>query len=178
MRLSEEHYDRSRYEQDKRAATIELLERRRYERAFEPGCGFGHLSRSLTSRCGELVVWECDSETHRRASDVLADHPNIRVECASVPAQWPAGSFDLIVLCEFLYYLDPNALHEVAQRAVASLSERGEVLACHWRHPIPESDLVGDDVHRLIDQRSGLTRVRDHRNDDYVLTLWRREATT
>ncbi len=47
-------------------------------------------------------------------------------------------------------------------------------MACHWRHPIPEGDLVGDDVHRIVDQCAGLTKTREHRHRDYMLTLWQR----
>lgn len=177
MRLSYEHYSLSSYEQSKRAATLAFLGRERYARAFEPGCGYGHLSKPLSERCDSLLAWECDKATHDKATDFLAPHENIDVELAHVPAMWPTGNFDLIVLCEILYYLTPEDLREVAGLADASLCDGGELIACHWRHPIPESELVGDYVHRVIGERTDLTMVREQLENDYVLTLWRRDLT-
>ncbi len=125
MRLSEDHYSQSLYEQEKRSACGRILNRPRYARAFEPGCGYGHLSQLLATRCDDLVVWECDKATHDRAGQILAPRANIRVERAQVPAHWPSGSFDLIVLCEFLYYLTPADIARVARRADSSLAKGG-----------------------------------------------------
>ena len=173
MRLSYEHYSLSSYEQSKRAATLAFLGRERYARAFEPGCAYGHLSKPLSERCDALLAWECDKATRDKALDCLSPHENIEVELASVPEMWPTGDFGLIVLSEFLYYLTPEEIEEVAALAAASLSDGGELIACHWRHPIPESDLVGDEVHRIIDEHARLTKIRETVENDYVLTLWR-----
>jgi SAM-dependent methyltransferase len=178
MRLSYDHYSQSSYERTKRDDTIAFLGRSRYARAFEPGCGYGHLSEPLCVRCDTLLSWECDETTCAQAIDMLAPHSNIKVEHASVPALWPTGTFDLIVLCEFLYYLTPPELEHVALLAATSLRESGELLACHWRHPIPETKLLGDDVHRALAASPELTCVRDYRGADHVLNLWRRTASS
>jgi hypothetical protein len=176
MRLTYEHYSHSLYERAKREVTLGFLGRSRYRRAFEPGCGYGHFSKLLSARCDSLLAWECDAETCAKAADVLASHQNIKLELASVPALWPTGAFDLIVLSEFLYYLRPQELEHVALLASTSLTEDGELVACHWRHPIPETDLVGDDVHRTLSALPELAILRDYRGPDYVLNVWRRVA--
>ena len=47
-----------------------------------------------------------------------------------IPAEWPDGMFDLIVLSEVLYYLDAAANLATARRAAAAL--RPGAVAWSW----------------------------------------------
>lgn len=51
------------------------------------------------------------------------------------------------MLSEFLFYLQPEAVEEIAWKAQETLSGGGVILACHWRHPIEHCVINGDDVH-------------------------------
>ena len=52
------------------------------------------------------------------ASERLHAHANVEVMHAWVPAQWPAETFDLIVLSEFGFYLDGPTLDALADRVL------------------------------------------------------------
>ena len=59
--------------------------------------------------------------------------PNVALENISVPAEWPAGSFDLIVLSEVVYYLDAGGdVVRLADRVRGSVEPGGHVLLVHW----------------------------------------------
>ncbi len=174
MRLSEAHYTHSAYERRKRACTIALLAREHYESAFEPGCGYGHLTELLARRCTRLLATDADAATVERARQRLAHHRGVAIEHTCVPTQWPREKFDLIVLAEFLYYLPKVSIATLAACAAQSLEAGGEIIACHWRHPIPESDFSGDAAHEILEHWLGLERTDEHADRDFVLASWRR----
>jgi SAM-dependent methyltransferase len=173
MRLNEQHYTTSAYEQRKRALTVDCLPHAHYEHAFEPGCGYGHLSELLAPRCTRLLATDIDTNTLAQARTRLAGHSNVYVKCLRVPDEWPLGEFDLIVVAEFLYYLSRDSIAAVARAAARSVRNDGTLVACHWRHPIPESDFSGDAVHEILQSELGMECQRQHVEDDFVLTQWR-----
>ena len=56
----------------------------------------------------------------------------MRFEQRIVPDGFPAGSFDLIVLSEVLYYLHAADLERVAAQAAEALEPGGDLILCHW----------------------------------------------
>jgi len=72
---------------------------------------------------------------HRRL--VRAGHRNaVTLLRASLDQPWPANRYDLVVLSEVCYYLDPGVLRAVMDREVPQLAAGATVLAAHWRHPV------------------------------------------
>ena len=71
---------------------------------------------------------------------------------------WPDGELDLVVLSEVGYFLSPAALEGLVGRVITSLSPKGVVVLCHWRHPVKGWPLDGPEVHRLFG-REGLPPV-------------------
>lgn len=172
-------YETSWYEARKRTLTLAALTRKRYARAFEPGCSIGVLTRELAVRCDALLAWDT-SETAldtARGRVAAAGHDTCSVKFAAgwVPADWPSGEFDLIVFSEIGYFMSRAEMREARARIGASLAPGGELLACHWRHPIEGGELDGDGVHRLLDATPGLQSVVHHRETDLVIDLWSRE---
>lgn len=167
------------YEQRKRAVTLACLPRERFARAFEPGCSIGVLTAELAARCDALLATDVSEAALEQARARTRDHPGVQVELASVPAQWPAGQFDLVVLSEVGYYCGPTDLERLAQRAEAALTPDGVLLACHWRHRVEEYPLTGDQVHERLRARPGLEVLARHLEEDYVIdVLVRRPATS
>lgn len=171
------------YERRKYAITVASLDRSRYRRCFEAGSSVGVLSAMLSGRCDELVSADISAPAVRATRERLdsAGHPDCRftVEQRALPEQWPPGSFDLIVLSEMLYYFASTELDAVLDRAVASLEPGGTLLAVHWRHPVTDYPLGGDDVHQRIRRRAGLTLLGEHREADFALdVLVRAEGET
>ena len=89
-----------------------------------------------------------------------------------MPGAWPAAKFDLIVLSELGYYLDPGSLHTLATQTRNSLHPGGTVLACHWRRQIDGCALDGDAVHEILDSHLALPRMGRWADADMVLDVW------
>lgn len=165
------------YEQRKRAATLAALPRDRYRRAFEPGCSIGTLTASLAQRCDALVAADASETVVGAARAALADSPHVDVRRMQVPDEWPDGELDLVVVSEIGYYLDRPALDRLADRCETSLALGGALLACHWRHPVADYPLAGDEVHAVLGRRPGLHQVVRHIEEDFLLDVWTRGAT-
>jgi cyclopropane fatty-acyl-phospholipid synthase-like methyltransferase len=159
------------YEQRKRDVTLAALTRPRYRRAFEPGCSIGVLTAALADRCDEVVAADVDERAVTTARGSLAPLGNVRVERLALPQEWPDGMFDLVVVSEVAYYLGPAELQQLLDCAVGSLAPRGTLLACHWRHPVPDYPATGDEVHHRLLARPELNQAVSHLEEDFRLDL-------
>jgi LmbE family N-acetylglucosaminyl deacetylase/SAM-dependent methyltransferase len=159
------------YERRKRALTLAALPRERFARAFEPGCSIGVLTAQLGERCDDLLALDVVPATVRKARQRTAHLPGVRVEQGSVPGDWPEGVFDLVVLSEVGYYCGPDDLDTLVDRAAGALAEDGVLVACHWRHPVPEYPLGGDAVHAVLRAHPRLALLAQHEEEDFLLDV-------
>jgi LmbE family N-acetylglucosaminyl deacetylase/SAM-dependent methyltransferase len=158
------------YEQRKRAVVLAALPRQRFHRVFEPGCAIGLLTEELAQRADEVVAWDIVTAAARHTASRLGAADHVTVEARGIPADWPEGRFDLIVLSEVGYYSADLAL--LRARVDDSLAPDGVLLACHWRHPAPDHPQTADDVHAVLSQ--GMHRVLAHVEEDFLLDVWSR----
>jgi SAM-dependent methyltransferase len=165
------------YEQRKYAISVAQLPERRYRSGFEAGCSVGVLTRMLAGRCDRLLSCDLAEAAVQAAARRTADLPNVRVERRQMPGEWPAGSFDLIVFSEILYYFGDDDLERILDRGVGALQPGGTLLAVHWRHPVAEYPRSGDDVHRALAARPGLARLVSHREPDFLAEVYIRADT-
>lgn len=165
------------YEQRKRAMTLACLPARRYHSGYEPGCANGELSAALATRCDRLLVSDGALAAVNIAAVRLSTCDNVRILQAWVPEEWPDEQFDLIVLSEFLFYLNLDALHGLIEKVQQTLSPQGTVLACHWRHPVPGSVVPGDSAHAYLDQRLQLPKICSVIEADYLIDVWSNQAS-
>ena len=114
----------SAYEQEKYRRTIAALGERRFRSGFEPGCSIGVLTRMLARRCDALLAADIVEEPLHTARRYAADLPWVRFARLRIPAEWPDGRFDLIVLSEVLYFLSPRDIATVAARVLDSARPR------------------------------------------------------
>jgi len=163
------------YEARKRALTLAMLPEQRYARAFEPGCSIGELTAALAPRCDALLACDFSPFAAAAARRRVSTLPNVLVTCDAVPAFWPQESFDLIVISELGYYLDVDALDDMADKAWRSLDADGTIVACHWRHPIPEGPLTGDSVHARLRSERGVVSVGHYEDADALIDVWCRK---
>jgi trans-aconitate methyltransferase len=126
------HFRSSPYERDKYAATLSALPRRRFRAALEIGCSIGELTRLLAERCDEVHGVDIAAAPLAIARARCADMPHVRFSQATVPAEWPAGAYDLIVLSEILYFLSRDDLTAVARRVCQCVTGTGVVLLVNW----------------------------------------------
>jgi SAM-dependent methyltransferase len=162
------------YEARKYALAVALLPRERYRSAFEPGCSIGVLTAQLAPRCDRLLACDAVPDAVAAARSRTAGLPCVRVERRVIPGEWPPGSFDLIVLSEFLYYFDDADLGQVLGLGIGSLRPGGQILAVHWRHPAPDHPRTGDEVHEDLAAHPGLARLARYRDRDFTAEVYAR----
>jgi len=160
------------YEQRKHALTVGVLTRDRYACAFEPGCSVGALTALLAPRCDRLLATDRVPAALAEARRRLGDVPGLRLEPMAVPGEFPRERFDLVVLSEIGYYLDEPGLDRLVTATRASLEPGGELVAAHWRHPVPDHALTGDGVHDRLGAAEGLRRVSRHEEADFLLEVF------
>ena len=159
------------YERRKRALTLASLPRERFDRAFEPGCSIGVLTAELAARCDHLLAIDPVAAAVDRAVERTAALAHVEVRQGSVPADWPDGAFDLVVLSEVGYYCGPDDLERLVDRAAQCLTDDGVIVACHWRHPVEEYPLTGDAVHEALLAHPDLALLAQHLEDDFRLDV-------
>ncbi|MDM0066677.1 class I SAM-dependent methyltransferase [Variovorax sp. J31P207] len=165
------------YEERKRALILATLPRRRYQRAFEPGCGIGEFTVALSARCDTVLASDRSARAVEIARQRTAGLRNVRIERQALPADWPhdVAAFDLIVLCELGYFLQPDAMRELARRCDHSLAGDGTLVACDWRPDFAERRLATDAVQAQL-AALGLRRMVRHEEDDFLLQVWSRDG--
>lgn len=167
------------YERRKRAATLAALPRERFSRGLEVGCSIGVLTADLAPRCDRLVATDVSETALGLAAGTVAAagvDDVVELKRLRVPAAWPEGAFDLVVISEVGYYLTAAGLELLADRILASLTADGVVLLCHWRHPMAGWAMDGDDVHDRLRSRLGLPVLVEHLEEDFRLEVLARPA--
>jgi SAM-dependent methyltransferase len=160
------------YERRKHAISVAMLPRREYPDAFEPGCSIGALTELLAPRCGRLLSCDMAGAAVRAAAQRTRHLANVRVERRSIPAGWPDGEFDLVVLSEILYYFAGEDLDRVLDLAVKAVRAGGSLLAVHWLHPVADYPRGGEEVHRHLAARTGIARLAEHREQDFLAEVY------
>ncbi len=162
------------YERRKYDLTLAALPRPRFANALEAGCSIGVFTADLATRCEQLLAVDTSAEAVRLATARTAHLPQVTVEQRRLPDQWPAGSFDLIVLSEIGYYFAAEDLSALVTAGRAALRPGGTLVAVHWRHPVADYPLGGDDVHDEFARRSDLERTVRHEEADFLLDVFQR----
>jgi SAM-dependent methyltransferase len=168
-------FSSSPYEPRRYELTVAALPRRRYQRAFEPGCAIGELTFRLAARCTSLLAMDAAPTAVRAARARCATVPGVDVVVGEVPADWPGGHFDLVVLSELGYYFDVPELVALRDRAVGCLERGGTLLAVHWRGHSADHLLHGDEVHgHLAAGAKLLEHVGRYVEASFRLDIWER----
>ena len=163
------------YEQRKYAITTALLPYARYRLAFEPGCSIGVLTEALRARCDHVVGADVSVAALDRAAqrlDARGLRQRVTLLHGSLDQPWPARPFDLVVLSEVCYYLQPATLREVLDREVPRLAPNTTVVAAHWRHPVAEYPMTGDHANDIIGATEGLHQIAGYRDGDVAIDVY------
>jgi SAM-dependent methyltransferase len=161
------------YEARKQALVVACLQSERYGTVFEPGCSIGATTAKLAARADHVTAMDIAPRALKLAR--AATPPNVEFLQGKVPRDWPDGRFDLIVISELAYYLDPSdcaRLAELASRAA------GELIVVHWRHTVADYPLGGDAVHDIfVDAATdeGLHHPLTHTEPDFRIDSWTRD---
>lgn len=167
------------YERRKYAITTALLPYERYRHAFEPGCSVGVLTEALAGRCDHITstdisVPALDATHARLVSGAVRDR--VTLMRGSIDQPWPPGPFDLLVLSEVCYYLQPDLLRDVLDREVPRLAPAATVVAAHWRHRVQEYPMSGDRANEVIAATAGLHHLGRYQDADVVIDVFDRSG--
>jgi SAM-dependent methyltransferase len=165
-------YATSEYEQDKYRTTLEYLPERT-GRTLELGCSVGVFTAMLAPRTSHLVAVDFSPTALARAADRLAGVENVELLRRRLPEETPVGPFETIVCAEILYYWSADLVEDGVARMEAALAPGGTLLAVHWRHPDPRRELIGDDVHAIVDEATSLVLDASCTTPDYLIDRWR-----
>jgi SAM-dependent methyltransferase len=163
------------YERRKYAITLSLLPYQRYRHAFEPGCSVGVLTELLTQRCDHVTATDVataalDSACRRLRAGARRDQVTLVHQSLDEP--WPAGPFDLVVLSEVCYYLQPDTLRAVLDREIPRLTQGATVVTAHWRHRVDDYPMTGDHANDVIASTEGLHLIGSYRDADVAIEVF------
>lgn len=143
-------YGGSAYEQAKYDRTIAVLGSRRFAAGLEVGCSIGVLTHRLAMLCDRLTGIDIVEAPLAAARTRCAEQPWVDFRRMAVPADWPEGRFDLIVLSEVLYFLAPADLDRCAARVAATLRPQGTILLVNWLGCADDPSTGDEAAHRFI----------------------------
>nr|WKN35448.1 class I SAM-dependent methyltransferase [Tunicatimonas sp. TK19036] len=170
------NFEGSDYEREKYTETLKALPRPVYDNAFEIGCSIGVLTQRLAQRCRQLLSVDASEVPLQKARERLKDQPHVQLKSMSVPAEFPEGPFDLILVSEVGYYWSPDDLVKAQQQILHALSPGGHLLLVHWTPFVDDYPLTGDEVHEAFHKfaESGhrLKHIYHQRAEQYRLDLW------
>ena len=164
------------YELRRYGLLVASLPERRYRVCFEPACSVGVLTEMLAARCNEVhavdVVDTAADAARQRIARAGLTHVHVRTADALDP--WPRPTCDLLVLSEFLYYTRVDGLDEQIGALLSLIEPGGTVVACHWLGESDDHACHGEDVHAALAQREDLEREVQHREQGFLLEVFRR----
>jgi SAM-dependent methyltransferase len=171
------------YEKAKYAATLAALpSERRFHRGFEIGCSIGVLTALLATRCDALLSVDVSDAALAQARERIVALAQFQVQLVlmNVPHEFPAPSFDLVVMSEVGYYWSAADLAVASARIVDALLPQGQLLLVHWTPVVADYPLTGDAVHAhflaLCHPLGPLRHVHGHREATYRIDLLERAA--
>jgi SAM-dependent methyltransferase len=163
------------HDQRKYAVTMASLPRPRYRSCYEPGCSIGVLTRMLAARCDDVLAVDSVPAAVEQTRAEVRDFPHVRVEQAALPAALPAGTFDLIVVGDLLYYLSAADLAATVDGLVGRLEPGGDLVSVHFRDRAG-GNYDGFNVQAPLVDRPELERVVRHEDEWFLLDVLRRTA--
>lgn len=169
------NFEASPYERAKYDHTLASLPQDRFGSVLEVGCANGVLTERLATRCDRLLGVDVSPTALAAARARCADLPNVMLEQRTLPAEAPAGPFDLILLSEVVYYWDSGDLLRLAAYVSRSLRSGGYLLLVHWTGDTdyPKSgDTAVEELRR--DLGDDVREITGERREQYRLDLWQR----
>ena len=121
----------SAYEHAKYEHTLAALGDRRYARASRRAARSASSPRCSLHRCEALLAVDIAQTAVDAARERLAAHDHVRIERRTLPGEWPAGPFDLVVCSELLYYWDRPSWRQALPVIAESLAPGGRLVAVH-----------------------------------------------
>lgn len=165
-------FNSSSYEREKYTRTLAMLQHRHFGDALEVGCSIGVFTRLLSQHCDRLLAVDVAEVALAAARQNCVGRPWVRIERRQIPADWPTGLFNLIVLSEVLYFLGSADIVRSARCTAASLRPAGLALLVNWTGPT-DTPCTGNEAAELFERAAApdLRALRRVRRGTYRLDL-------
>lgn len=167
-----------RYQRRKYNSLLSMLPGRSYHNALDVGCGLGAFTRKLAPFTEHILGTDISAEAIGQARKLSAAHSNIVYSHEDTLNNPGEGLFDLIVLADTLYYIDPLtdvALKSIAGNLSVKLAPGGLLLLVnHYFFGFDAPSRGTREIHDAFRWASGLQRVAEHRRAFFLATLLRR----
>jgi SAM-dependent methyltransferase len=167
------NYLESRYELEKYQRTMSAIPPH-IEVGLELGCSIGVFTAMLAPRCLQLIGIDFSATAVAEARRRTESLPNVRIFRRDLPREMPAGSFDLIVCSELLYYWREEDVLECLSQIEARLNRGGRLVVVGWKGEDPETPLDAGSVRALLEAESSLEHVLSQDHPGYLLDAWDR----
>lgn len=158
------------YEARKRDLVLSMLRRPQYGRVLEVGCADGALTAHLVERAEHVTALDVSREAVARVrSRALQDCTVIH---GAAPKAVPEGPFDLVVLSEVGYFMEPADWTATLRRCRAALAPGGELILVHWQHDTHDIPLDGRLVHSQAAAMLDLPRTATYLDADVAVDVY------
>jgi predicted TPR repeat methyltransferase len=168
-----------RYQRRKYDSLLSMLPQRPYQRVLDIGCGLGSLARKLAPFAQHVHGTDISSAAIGQARKLSTAHPNIiysQEDMLGGTRQEPG--FDLIVLADILYYIDPlteTALKTIVRNVSSRLAPGGLLMVVdHYFFVIDEASRSTRWIHDAFRWAPGLECAAEYRRAFFLATLLRR----
>ncbi len=165
------------YETRKRSILLASLPRESYPRALEIGSSIGVTTDALAGRCQDLLAVDVSAAAVERARRRVGE--KARIEVRDVTRDFPPENSISSCYRRSDIISASSGLASVLTSIGSALSAQGTLVACHWRHPVADYPLSGDEVHDAVAAlaaESGLARIARHEEEDFILEIFSRQA--
>lgn len=163
----------SDYECNRYQAIVEGLPRRRYTRAFEPGCSIGELTARLATLCDRVIATDIAPSAVALARKRCCELSHVDIGVGDLGGEIPVGPFDLIIFSEIGYYFSPQRLLGIGASLARRLCRGGDFVAAHWLGESADHVLHGDVVHDELIAHLPLCWQGGERHAGFRIDTWR-----
>jgi predicted TPR repeat methyltransferase len=170
-----------RYQRRKYDSLLSMLPQRRYQNVLDVGCGLGAFTRRLAPFADRVLGTDISAEAVRQARKLSDRFPNVGyLQRDMFDSCRQDEKFDLIVIADALYYLDPRTPEELKRIAaiVSSLLMPGGLLLIvnHYFFGIDRASRETSEIHDAFRWAPALDRIAEHRRAFFLATILRRSA--
>jgi SAM-dependent methyltransferase len=168
-----------RYQQRKYNSLLSMLPQRPYRNVLDIGCGLGAFTRKLAPFAEHILGTDISAEAIGQAQALSAGHPNVSYSQEDVLDNPRAdATFDLIILADTLYYIDPLTdvgLKSIARNISSMLTPAGLLLVVnHYFFGIDTASRGTREIHDAFRSAPTLDCVAEYRRAFFLATLLRR----
>ncbi|PWS29451.1 hypothetical protein DHW03_06455 [Pedobacter yonginense] len=167
------NFEKSEYEREKYATSIQAIPQRQYEMGLEIGCSIGIFTNMIQALCSKLIAMDISGTALQEAKIRLANQNHVEFRLGGIPQNFPSEHFDLMVMSEVGYYLSMDDLMVTKNLIEKQLNAGGILLLVHWTHFVVDYPLSGDEVHACF-LNSSLKHLNGSRTPDYRIDVFQK----